>query len=306
MKQKRMFVALLIGMLVPLGLLGSPEEKVSVEKNYDHVAVSIEVGSNISPNMRYLSKEGCWKMDLIGEIINCRSDPFAFSQGPLKLLSCQTLSKLPPIQRFSFYVRDAVEMKMKREDEKIVLYFRFSSDLIGKTEDPDGRSPQPLLVPVVEREEVVIELNNTSAFSILKELAKRANLNVKFRDPPLKKVSVKTRGETPKAALEKVCRSIGMLLTHETDGWWISAEDNPLLEFSGEESTDFSAISEMTNREALKRICSGNSANRILEKLPNEVLDRPVIPICRPVSPRLWISSLLKSHGLDERVVLAK
>lgn len=306
MSKSRLLLTVIFVLMVPIVLCASPEEGVSIETKIDSAVVSINIDSNIAPNIRYLSKEGCWNMDLIGKALDCRSEPFAFSQGPLKLVSCQTLSKLPPIQRFAFYVRDFVEMKMKRDDRKILLTFKYSGGLIGKTDDNDGRVPQPLLAPVVEKEEVVVELSNTTAFSILKELAKRASLNVKFRDLPPRKVAVKARGENPKDALEKVCQSIGMVLTHESDGWWISLKDNPLLQFSGEGTVDFSAFSGMKNSEALKKICSGTSVESILGKLPSEVLSQRVMPVPEPVSPRAWISLLLKSHGLDERVVLAK
>jgi len=282
----------------------STEAVISVESTSYLATISLAANASVKPNVRFLPKENCWKIDLIGERISSDFQPTTFLQGPLKLVKVNEISQEPPISRISVYVRDNVELKTQERDGIVSFIFKCISNPIRRMSSFGERRSLPLQVPNSENDEIVLELKNSPTLLVMGELAQRSGIVLKFRDRPPAKISLKYRTRNPLKALEKICDISGMVLSKENDGWWLTHKKNPLLKIPSNNEIPSEELFGITNRQAIEIVLGQEFAGKISKKIPREIMDERTFPNFEKISSRRWFEQLLHSHGLNEWSVI--
>lgn len=298
MKQLPLFLMFLFALQPPNCFAGVLSD-ISLTSTEKTATLLVSTDSSADPHVRFNPKEECWQMDLMDMNAAKTFFPVAPPTGPVKLMQVSQVFSVPTIQRISLFLKSEAAMKLRKTETGIEVIFKENTTEKKRTDSGHRPRPQPLLRPTAEKEEIVLEMKNTSTVALLSELARRAKLNLKFRDPPPRKTTIRTRCKDPKSAMEEVCRSIGMVLSAETDGWWITRQANPLLALPGDAEVDFRELEGLTMKQALKKIC-GEKENLLSRKFSDRLLGTPFCLSPRKVSPRTLVDQLLQSHGMGE------
>ena len=299
MNIKRFFLTTMIFWNLSISAYAANLTSIDAQTSSTVATVSITLDNPLSPHIRYISQEQCWQIDFMGAAVLEPVEPKAFSIGPVRLVQLSQICQKPLIQRLSLFVQKSVDMKLIKKEGLYQVVLKLVDDRgRRKVVSSDKRQSQPLLVPAT----LVLDLNRTLTLPLISELARQANIDLKFRDLPPAKVSITTHCQDPFSALEEVCNELQMVMTREIDGWWLTKKTNPLLQFPCDEEVDLSALNGLTTRDALKQICSDECYSRLEKQWPQPLLEQKLGPVNKKASIRSWMDSLIRSQGITQKL----
>ncbi|MFZ2958576.1 MAG: hypothetical protein WA705_16940 [Candidatus Ozemobacteraceae bacterium] len=192
----------------------------------------------IEPCLHYIKQENCWHVDLPDVIIGATLEPVA-GCGPFRLARFSVFPGKPPVTRLNVYVRPGTLLKIMREDDGFLLTMRESrgkpqGESQGESRghsvagDTPERLPNGLLAPSAGDGEIVLDVKRASSRPLLVELARRTGSTLEFRDGPPRFVTVKARASDALTALRCVASALGMVLSEESGGLFISRQNHRL------------------------------------------------------------------------------
>ncbi|MBF0500878.1 MAG: hypothetical protein HQM09_12140 [Candidatus Riflebacteria bacterium] len=162
------------------------------------------------------------------------------------------------------------------------------------------RLPNGLILPSAGESEILLDLKRTPSRPLLAELACRAGVKIKFRDPPPRTVTIKARTVGPHEAMQLICDAMGMVLSEELDGWYLSRRNNPLLVLSAKTPIDGASLNGLTLAEAMRLLAGNNVGDSLLRKIPVNIAKSRLRGLSnKRASPRAWVDRLFAAHGLD-------
>jgi hypothetical protein len=285
----------------PAGVAGASIRGVISEAASGSTRVRIEMNQPETPYVRFVPSDQCWNIDFVGVALERSLAPFAATIGPVRLIQCRQIQQNPVVQRISVFLREPADMKMKREPWGFAFVLKTTANGTAKRSSPggDSRLRQPLLQPVSEIDEIVLDLKNSRTLPLMAELARRAAVELKFRDVPPERATVSARCRSPLVALETVCRELELVLTREPDGWWVSKPQNPLLAIPAEAIVDSREFEGRPLREVADKILGQSLTKRLAEVMPARRLEEPYVASLRRETPRSWLAGLLQAQGLE-------
>jgi len=286
-------------LVFPLVAHGTAITGLSRESFPDRDVVKVEIDSWVEPLFRYSSQENCWQIDMVG--VGGPPPPVVVKPfcGPVLALRCGQVNSDPPIQRISLNVQPGVRMKVVRSPHG----FRFElkktgQQFKGPVIENEGRIPQPLISPHGEVGEVVVDVRNEPAIPVLAKLVEGAGFDLHFRDPVSGKVSLKVHATNSLEALRACAVQLGMVLTRENDGWWLSRRDNPLLAIPIEGKLN-PVERGATVGQFLRNVAGEGFFRRLKRPFPPGVEQRLLAMPNGLENPRTIVQCLLESHGIQ-------
>lgn len=264
----------------------------------DREVVRVDLDAAIEPVVRYSSQEDCWQIDLVGvdRASTAPIDtPFA---GPVLALRCGQVNADPPIQRISMHLVPGARMKLVRRPGGFQVELK-PTDRVGDLPrgDPGRPAPQPLISPAGEQGEVIVEVRHAQALPIIAQLVEGAGFDLRFRDPLPKVVTLNVRRPNALEALRAVAGQMGMVLTREADGWWLTRRDNPLLGIPAE-GCPVGPDAGTTVSEVLRRLAGEPFLDRLGRSLSKTMGDRAFAVPAGSSNPRTVVQNLLDSQGI--------
>lgn len=278
-------------------------EETHLEAGKSDDRLFIKLSKPVAPRLRFVASEECWQVDLPNVCHTAEPVLLAGLGSTIRLVRSMNVEGTPAVLRLSLFVKPGVGLKVIPQDKVLVL-----SLIPGMMSSSPGHAsaglhaaspPNGLLAPGVVKEEIVIALERSGPLPLLGELARRAGIEIRFRDAPPASVSCRGTAPNPLAALQMLAGAMGMVVDDEGDAWRFSHRNNPLLKISAREMIDGGDIDGLTLRQALTRLAGkqrgeswsnrlGDSAERCLRGFTR---DR--------VSARMWVERLLNAHGFD-------
>ncbi|NLI75916.1 MAG: hypothetical protein GX442_05665 [Candidatus Riflebacteria bacterium] len=264
--------------------------------------VQIELDAPAEPQIRFSPLEACWQVDLIGverSRLATLTGPF---QGPVLGIRQAQIHDDPPIQRVSVYTVTGARVKVARRGSLCTLLIR-GAEGGGDQRRPAARGlrPQPLMHPGgVSGGEVIIDVRGAPPLPLITQLAAGAGIDLRFRDPLPDRVTLDVRRPTSLEALQEVAAGLDMVLTNESDGWWLTARRNPLLDLPAARLAATPAgHSGRSVAEAIRRLDGGDRfLARLGAGLPPQVAVRPSPEPAPGQNSRTYVQHLLESHGI--------
>ncbi|RCK78669.1 MAG: hypothetical protein OZSIB_1196 [Candidatus Ozemobacter sibiricus] len=297
---------LVIGaLLFGLGLVrvGNAAVVTQVTQETTGAAVQLDIDLDVpqDPVIRYSTQEACWQIDLIG---TSGAPPVAPSlpasfRWPLLGIRVDLVHDDPPIQRVSLYTSNGARLKVARAGTRLRCVLRSPDRTV---EAPrllgPGRRSLPPIQPAGETGEVVLQVSHADPLPIITQLAQAAGVTLRFRDGLPRQVTAQIRAGNALEALRAVAERMGMQLSRESDGWWLTCRDNPLLELPAEPLAQ-PVRGVATVRDVLQQIGGPRFLDLLGARLSPEVAARPLLePVPVGVNPRTFAQNLLESHGI--------
>ncbi len=264
--------------------------------------VQIELDSPAEPEIRFSPLESCWQVDLIGvegRPLPALPGPFP---GPVLGIRQAQVNDEPPIQRVSVYTVAGARVKVARRGSLCTLLIR-GAEGGGDQRRPAGRgrAPQPLMHPGgVTGGEVIINVRGAPPLPLITQLAAGAGIDLRFRDPLPDRVTLDVRRPTSLEALQEVAAALDFVLTSESDGWWLTARRNPLLDLPAARVA--AGPASLPGRSVAETIRGLDGGDRFLARLgnglPPQVAARPSPAPAPGENSRTYVQHLLESHGI--------
>ncbi len=284
-----LLASLFLGMPPVTAVSAAPArvETVTVETSDTEGRIDIRLATPVEPVMRWIAADSCWRLDLPETESGSPMPAVTAFRGPLRQVWQGQVHADPPVQRLNLYVAPGTGMKLTRTAGGLSIRLRADAGGAGSGRRADaGPLPESLLLPGHGGGAVVIDVKRSPVLPLLAELAGRAGISLRMRDDPPAIVTFRSRSESAMAALERLAKRIGMVLTHEGADWWLSSKKNPLLKLPAAGEVVPDTLQGVTVAEALRRL-SGDGLARHLEKgVPAERLRMMAAALPDGLSPR--------------------
>lgn len=273
--------------------------QVTQEETAGGVELEIELDAPREPVIRYSPQEACWQIDLVGDAGSpmVPSLPGSFRR-PLLGMRVDQVHDDPPIQRVSLYTITGARLKVARSGSRLRCFLRPPD----RNHDPPrvlglGRRSLPLMQPAGESGEVVLQVNHADPLPVITQLAQAAGVTLRFRDGLPPQVTAQIRSANALEALRVVADRMGMQVTRESDGWWLTGRNNPLLELPAQPLAR--PVRGASVADVLRQLGGPRFLDLLGSRLPAEVASRPLVaPVPVGVNPRTFAQNLLESHGI--------
>lgn len=269
---------------------------LSLEKHRNFELIRIELDRYVEPVTTYISTDNCWILEFYGLDGPARLDASSTYGGLVRLAWSERVSLNPPVQRVVIYLKPDSRMKVRTAPDGLELVITGSNEPQTRVRR-DPRS-EALIPPVKEQSSIRLDIAKASAETLIRKLAGEISLNIRFRDPPRHKVSIKTEVSCPMEAVKIVAEAAGLKMSIEKGMVWLSAPDNPAFLFPSDGLVSGTELAGLTLKQVLTKLRGGKLESSLIELFPKDHLDSTLDKIVLTTTPRDWAFKLLKAHGI--------
>lgn len=291
----------------------SGEEQVSSRASLP-VQVETVAGGTVVANLpaswssvaarAFLSERGRrWTIDLPGSEVPAAGMAMAGPEGgPLLMLRVGRLRADPPLGRIDCWLAPNCLPKLVWQGDRLQL--QFSAPAVVRRRSRSGsRAPHPPLAPPNADQEVnrvTLAVGQVPTDRLIDQLAAMAGIQLRFRDPlPAKTPRLRLEGGSPRRVLASALGRLGLVLTEEADGFWVTRRDSPLLGIPADEPLEMTGGTAPSLRVLLAQALQDPPLEeRIRRLLPAKAWGEPVALGPAMMTARSVVAALLSAHGV--------
>ncbi|MBF0546991.1 MAG: hypothetical protein HQM08_21295 [Candidatus Riflebacteria bacterium] len=303
-----------IRILVLILFLFSSFKLESAEKSLNEIQISnsqgesmvrVALSENVEPIIRFVPRESYWVADFPDVIPEVPLTPSASKGCPLKLIRFSEIREPFSHLRIFFHVKPETNLKLIHEKDGYTFSFKPGEIKLNAIQNPispesyAGRLPNSLLAPcsVGNFKEIVLDVKNASTKDLFQELSNQAQIKIRFRTPPPKKVTYKGHETSALKAMARLAENIGMVLSREGDLWCLTDVKHPILLIPVDEMICGDIIEGLTFREAVFRLAGEDLAKKFLTSCSFDEQEKKIRGVAKlSAPPRILIEYLLNSQ----------
>lgn len=251
-------------------------------------------------------------LDILGASSEVNPFVMNFPQGPAKLVRLNQTSVTPPVLRATFFLRHALIPVVNADGKTVEITFesknqqtetnRNSYSLIAPEQKP-AAVPQALKSQNLTTEKLAIKVADADITSIFRELARRMEKSVHFRDVFNKRITIDIQADTPLKAIQAVADKVGAVATIENGEIWISRKQNPMLLISDTDLVENADLSNLALGDVIRALGQIGELNISLDKSMDEIKTKSAGLYLHNTTVRRAFETLLKLHELTFKLV---